>query len=781
MGEIASSFVSIYPKISSGFGRDLQSQITKASGTAFGPIDKKADESGKKAGRKFGDSFRSVSAPLLAGAATVGLLKFISDTTDAYNELQDTTAAAQVTFGDGMDKIIAQSERGAKTLGMSKQQVIDAANAYGGYGEKAGLAGDDLADFSMKLTQVAGDLASFKGKPVEQAIEAIGAGLRGESEPLRAFGVLLDDATLRARALELGLIKTTKEALTPQQRVLAAQAEILAQTTKAQGDFARTAEFGSNVQKTLKAESADLAATIGEKLQPALVAAQKAGIGVIDWATRNQAALLPLAGAFTTIAAAIAGTVAVAKGLEALKTARDVVRGLGEAFSQMSTKAKIATASAGGVGLALTAASVVYGIFAKANADSQQRVEDFTAAVKADSGALAENSRAVASNALQKSGALTAAQKLGISAKTAVDAALGEASAMQELTAAYQRHVSGIQSTYAARADSATGLADERTAMFDMKAALTEASDAYHRLSSEVGASSKAAQDALVAENQVAEGIGQTTTATQNNTTATKSNSDALKTNAQKLNDVYRARLALRGDKVALEASYDAATKAAKENGQTLDINTEKGRNNQAALDNIAYSALGVKAAMEEQKKPTDEVNSVMGEARTKFINAAIAMGKSKEEAKALANKLGLIRSKDVEIKVRIKATGNVDPSSGLKVYVAGNGRKLMARGGAVYGGSPGRDSVPAMLMPGEHVWTADEVRRLGGQEAMYRLRQAVSSGQRFASGGAVGESRVPFMPSLTFSISGPSADEVVARAKAVFLHEESARAVQVG
>lgn len=718
MGEIASSYVSIYPKISSGFGRDLQSQITKASGTAFGPIDKKADESGKKAGRKFGDSFRSVSAPLLAGAATVGLLKFISDTTDAYNELQDTTAAAQVTFGDGMDKIIAQSERGAKTLGMSKQQVIDAANAYGGYGEKAGLAGDDLADFSMKLTQVAGDLASFKGKPVEQAIEAIGAGLRGESEPLRAFGVLLDDATLRARALELGLIKTTKEALTPQQRVLAAQAEILAQTTKAQGDFARTAEFGSNVQKTLKAESADLAATIGEKLQPALVAAQKAGIGVIDWATRNQAALLPLAGAFTTIAAAIAGTVAVAKGLEALKTARDVVRGLGEAFSQMSTKAKIATASAGAVGIALTAASVIYGAFAQKAADAEAAVEDYTAALKESNGAIDDNVRAKAAQRLEDAGALEAAQRLGISLKDVTDAVLGQGDAMAR-----------IQSILRAG-----------TGMGEQTAESVRLGEAARLLSGVLGDENTELQRSVEGYQRVAEAAPPATTATQNNTTATAQGTRTMKDYADSIDGVYRAQLRARGDHRALEAAIDAAAEAVKKNGKTLDENTEKGRANQQALDDIANSGLSVVESLQKTNAPAEKVKQAMDESRTAFIKAATSMGMSKEEAKKLATALGLIKSKDVDInvKIRVKQTGQIDASSGLKVYVTGNGQKLMARGGPATGGIPGRDSIPALLMPDEHVLTTEEVRAAGGHQAIFRLRAMLRSGMaRFATGGA--------------------------------------------
>lgn len=67
------------------------------------------------------------------------------------------------------------------------------------------------------------------------------------------------------------------------------------------------------------------------------------------------------------------------------------------------------------------------------------------------------------------------------------------------------------------------------------------------------------------------------------------------------------------------------------------------------------------------------------------------------------------------------------------------------ATGGAVNGGIKGKDSVNAMLMPGEHVWTTAEVNAMGGQRNMYALREAVRRGrfhmgeaQHFAKGGAV-------------------------------------------
>ena len=64
----------------------------------------------------------------------------------------------------------------------------------------------------------------------------------------------------------------------------------------------------------------------------------------------------------------------------------------------------------------------------------------------------------------------------------------------------------------------------------------------------------------------------------------------------------------------------------------------------------------------------------------------------------------------------------------------------MLAQGGPITGGTPGKDSVLAMLMPGEHVLDTGDVAALGGQEGVYRLRAALDMGNvpRFADGGAV-------------------------------------------
>lgn len=195
--------------------------------------------------------------------------------TAASDAAEATTAAAEV-FGTGFDQIAAAAENSARAVGLSSTEYIDAAKTFGVFGSAAGLANTELAGFSQEMITAAADMASFHNAAPTDAIAAIGAGLRGEAEPLRQFGILLDDATLRAEALKMGLISTTSEALTPQNKVLAAQQVILGQLGAAQGDWERTSGSAANQQRILTANVKDLAAQLGTNLLPA-------GQSILTW------------------------------------------------------------------------------------------------------------------------------------------------------------------------------------------------------------------------------------------------------------------------------------------------------------------------------------------------------------------------------------------------------------------------------------------------------------------------------------------------------------------
>lgn len=80
------------------------------------------------------------------------------------------------------------------------------------------------------------------------------------------------------------------------------------------------------------------------------------------------------------------------------------------------------------------------------------------------------------------------------------------------------------------------------------------------------------------------------------------------------------------------------------------------------------------------------------------------------------------------------------------------------ADGGPITGGVPGKDSVPILAMPGEHMLTTEDVARLGGQAGVYRFRDALAQGkvQAFANGGAIVDNLTSYVgqhfPALTMT-----------------------------
>ena len=193
---------------------------------------------------------------------------FASGSIAAASNMNESYNKVQQIFGSSYDSIIGWSKTAATTVGLSQQAALDAASSFGVFGAAAGLTGNDLAKFGEDNTQLAADMASFYNTSVPDAVQAISAALRGETEPIRRYGVLIDDMSMRQEALTLGIVSTTKKALTPQQRVLAAQSLIMKQTSKAQGDFERTSGGLANQQRILAAQVENAQIQLGTLFLP---------------------------------------------------------------------------------------------------------------------------------------------------------------------------------------------------------------------------------------------------------------------------------------------------------------------------------------------------------------------------------------------------------------------------------------------------------------------------------------------------------------------------------
>lgn len=271
-------------------------------------------------------SFKKMAFAASSAFAAVGVATFAKDAIKAASDLGESISKVNVVFGEAA-RGVQQFASSAAAIGQSRQQALAAAGTFGNLLRSVGLGERTAADFSVAMTKLASDLASFNNTSVDEALTALRAGLVGETEPLKRFGVNLNEATLKAKALELGLVRArgsvtkiaaaqltadraqrkytdavkkhgpesaealdaakaleiatgkvgdASEGTVPQlnaaQKAQAAYALIMGQTKLAQGDFARTSDGLANKSRILAAQFENLKAKVGSALLPVVTA-----------------------------------------------------------------------------------------------------------------------------------------------------------------------------------------------------------------------------------------------------------------------------------------------------------------------------------------------------------------------------------------------------------------------------------------------------------------------------------------------------------------------------
>ena len=152
---------------------------------------------------------------------------------------------------------------------------------------------------------------------------------------------------------------------------------------------------------------------------------------------------------------------------------------------------------------------------------------------------------------------------------------------------------------------------------------------------------------------------------------STDDNSDALRSLAGQaedtgdsvddLADIIRgfgsAELDTRAAARELEAAFDDLQASIDENGTTLDITTEKGRANQAQLDESATSVLEYAASVVQQTGDQEAANAVIASGRERLIEMLSQLGITGQKAEDYADKLGLIPA---NVQTAVTATTDV-------------------------------------------------------------------------------------------------------------------------
>jgi len=256
----------------------------------------------KTNGEKANFALKKAVLPAVAALGTLATFGFKA--TQSASSFNEEVSKSKAIFGTGADAVAKFSKTAATELGQSQQEAMAAASTFGIMGKAANLAGSDLSTFSTDLVTLSTDLASFNNANPQDVVNALGSALRGEAEPMRKYGVLLNDAALKSEAMKLGIFNGNG-ALDAQQKILAANSLIFAQTTIQQGDFAKTSAGAAAQQKILAATFKDVQQKIGQALLPALNAALKL-LGIFaNWATNNTTVFLIVGGVIGGLAVAI--------------------------------------------------------------------------------------------------------------------------------------------------------------------------------------------------------------------------------------------------------------------------------------------------------------------------------------------------------------------------------------------------------------------------------------------------------------------------------------------
>lgn len=235
-----------------------------------------------------------ITAPLAAfGAFSVKAASDAAELQSAFNE----------TFGALAREMTDWAEATGNAMGRSTQEIQQAATTFGIFFNQAAPTKQAAADLSQTFSVLAQDLSSFFNVDPTEAMQKLRSGLAGESEPLRDFGVFLDEATVKAKALEMGLAKSAN-AVTQQNKVLARAQLILEATTTAQGDVARTADGTANKIRSAGAAFEELKVAIGEKLLPTIRPLIDGLTGMLNAFTALPAPVQGLVVALAAIAAA---------------------------------------------------------------------------------------------------------------------------------------------------------------------------------------------------------------------------------------------------------------------------------------------------------------------------------------------------------------------------------------------------------------------------------------------------------------------------------------------
>ena len=193
------------------------------------------------------------------------VFRLLRDAIDISSSLTEVENVVRQTFGQYESLINNFAKTSIEKFGMSELSAKQFASSFQAMGTALDIPQGKMANMSIQLTELAGDMASFYDVSQEDIAKSLQSVFSGTTAPMRRYGIDLTQATLKEWALKQGL-DANISSMTQAQKAMLRYQYVLAHTTNITGDFARTADTWHNQITMLKENFKALGAVVGSGL-----------------------------------------------------------------------------------------------------------------------------------------------------------------------------------------------------------------------------------------------------------------------------------------------------------------------------------------------------------------------------------------------------------------------------------------------------------------------------------------------------------------------------------
>lgn len=219
-------------------------------------------------------SMSGLARSLGVGLSIAGIVALGKQAIETASDIEEVQNVVDTAFGNMAYKIEAFADTAVTQFGISKLSAKEMGSTFMAMGRAMVGSMEDASDMAISLTARAADMSSFYNKSAEETATALKSIYTGETETLKAYGVVMTEINLQEYAYRQG-IKKKISAMTQAEKVQLRYMYVMEQTALAEGDFAKTSDSWANQTRILKEQFKELLSVAGTGLITVLTPAVK--------------------------------------------------------------------------------------------------------------------------------------------------------------------------------------------------------------------------------------------------------------------------------------------------------------------------------------------------------------------------------------------------------------------------------------------------------------------------------------------------------------------------